>query len=435
MLSFKIPLTKDFIILKTLIAAIYIALEIYYYNLISVTYEYMGFKHDFNINSYILTKIVFLFLLALSYILYNRSKFLYTIYLLLIFLFYIPNAILFSFSNLEAGPFISNTFFVCVFLLSSYIKFTIPTVTIIPSRYKGIALIAISILLLIPIIAMFKLNINLNNLFLSEIYETREKFSKFLTGYLSYFYHFEAKTLIPVALVFFMIQKKPLFIGLFFLILIYLYVISGNKGVYFTAIIVVSFYYIGKDYISKISYFFLITLILFALFPFIDHFIGAPKPILSGTFINRFLFIPALTTHFYFDFFNGHPFYFAETHFLSMFSKSPYDMPVGFLITKVYWGAPTAFASNGIVSDGFMNLGYWGVALFSVIFSLLFSLFNSFNLHKGFYGIFFSYIYIFLSAPLLTCIITGGILIFIILCFTILNEKNKLINLKTCSSQ
>ena len=421
---FKISLTKDFLVLKALIAAIYIALEIYYYNLISVTYEYMGFKHDFNLNNYVLTKIVFLILLALSFTIYKRSTFLYTIYLLLIFLFYIPNAILFSFSNLAAGPFISNTFFVCVFLLTPYIKFPIPSI-LIPSKYKGITLIAISILLLIPIIATFKLNINLNNLFLSEIYETREKFSKYLTGYLSYFYHFEAKTLIPVALVFFMIQKKPLFIGLFFLILIYLYVISGNKGVYFTAIIVISFYYIGKDYISKISYFLLITLILFALFPFIDHFIGAPKPILSGTFINRFLFIPALTTHFYFDFFNGHPFYFAETHFLNMFSKSPYDMPVGFLITKVYWGAPTAFASNGIVSDGFMNLGYWGVALFSLIFSILFSLFNSFNLHKGFYGIFFSYIYIFLSAPLLTCIITGGILIFIILCFTILNDEEK----------
>jgi len=418
----KISLTKDFLILKALIAIIYIALELYYHNLISVTYEYMGFNADFNLSKYIVTKIVFLLLLALSYNIYIRNKFLYSIYLLLIFFFYIPNAILFSFSNISAGPFISNSFFVCVFLITPYLKFSIPNITI-PEQYRGKALIALSILLLIPIIATFKLNFNLHTLFLSEIYSTREIFSEKLNGYLAYLYHFEAKTIIPIALVYFMIHKKPLLIGLFILILLYLFVISGNKLVYFTPIIVVFFYYIGKDYISKISYFFLFTLILFALFPIIDHYIGAEKPIFTGTFINRFFFIPALLTHFYFDFFNGHPFYFAESHFFNLFVKSPYNMPVGFLITKVYWGAPTAFANNGIVSDGFMNLGYWGVALFSVIFSLLFGLFNSFNLHKGYYGIFFSYIYIILSAPLLTCIITGGILPFILIALTILNNK------------
>lgn len=420
--SLKIKLTKDFLILNALIAVIYIALELYYHNLISVTYNYMGFKADLNLSKYILTKVVFLSLLAASYTIYSRNKFLYSVYLLLIFFFYIPNAILFSMGNMHVGPFVSNVFFVSVFLITPYISFPIPQVSI-PTQYKGTALIALSILLLIPIIATFKLNVNLNTLLLSEIYSTREMFSEKLNGYLAYLYHFEAKTIIPVALVFFMIHKKPMLIGLFVLILLYLFVISGNKLVYFTPMIVIFFYYIGKDYISKISYFFLITIIVFALFPIIDHFIAAPKPILSGTFINRFFFIPALLTQFYFDFFDGHPFYFAETHFFNQFVKSPYDMRVGFLITKVYWGAPTAFANNGIVSDGFMNLGYWGVALFSGIFALLFSFFNSLKLHIGYYGIFFSYIYIILSAPLLTCIITGGILPFILIALTILNNK------------
>ncbi len=421
MTNLKITATKDFLFLKALIALIYIALELYYHNLISVDYEYMGFKADFNLSKYILTKIVFFLLLALSYTIYNRSTFLYSIYLLLIFFFYIPNAILFSFSNVPAGPFLSNVFFVSVFLITPYITFSIPYV-ILPSKYKSIALIAISILVLIPIIVTFKLNINLNTLLLSDIYSTREIFSKNLNGYLAYLYNLEAKTIIPIALVFFMIQKKPLLIGLFIIILLYLFVISGNKLVYFTPIIVVYFYYVGKDYISKISCFFLITLLLFALFPIIDNYI-LNAPLLGGLFVNRMFFIPALLTHFYFDFFSGHPFYFAESHFFNMFVESPYNMPVGFLLTKVYWNEPTAYMNNGIVSDGFMNLGYLGVVLFSGIFAMLFSLFNSFNLHKGFYGIFFCYIYIILSAPLLSCFITGGILLFIILCFTILNNR------------
>ena len=425
MSSFKIIVKKEFLLLKVLMAVIYIALELYYSYLISAQYDYMGFISDLNLFKYVITKAVFLLLLAGSFNLYNKSRFLYSIYLLLIFFFYIPNAILFSHSNFAAGPFVSNTFFVASFLITPYIKFTIPDISI-PVKYRGMALISMALLLLIPILITFKLNFNLKTLLLSEIYETREIFSEKLHGILAYFYNFEAKTIIPIALVFFMINRKYFFIALLFLMLLYLFVISGNKLVYFTSIIVVFFFYIGRNHVSKLSNFFLLVIIFFALFPIIDNFI-LKTPVLAGIFINRFFFIPALLTHFYFDFFDGIPFYFAESHFFNQFVHSPYEMPVGFLITKVYWNEPTVFANNGIVSDGFMNLGYIGVLLFSAIFSFLFSLFSSFRLHKGYYGIFFCYIYIFLSAPLLTCFITGGILIFILLCYTILNNGKNIL--------
>lgn len=419
---FKGVFKKDFLLLSGLITLIYFALEIYYYKLIAVTYNYMCFETDVNLGKYFLAKIVFLLFLLGSTIIYKRNKFLYTIFLLLLLFFYIPNAILFSLGGVNAGPFVSNCIFVSTFLITPFIKFKIPEVSI-PENYRRGGLIGIVLLLVLPLIFAFRLHFNLNTLLLNDIYATREIFSERLVGYLGYLYNLEAKTLIPVAIVFFMIEKKPLFIGLFVLILLYLFVISGNKLVYFTPMIVIFFYYVGKDYLSKITYFFIVMLILFALFPLIDNYIQGDQSIMSGTFINRFFFIPALLNHFYFDFFNGHPFYFAESHFFNMFVKSPYDMPIGFLITKVYWGAPVAFANNGIVSDGFMNLGYYGVVLFSIVFALLFSLFSSFNLNKGFYGLFFSYIYVILSVPLLSCFITSGILVFIILGFTLLNDK------------
>ena len=412
--------------MKAMIAIIYISLEIYYNYYISSAFDYMGFAWDLNLLKYLLTKIVFIFLITMSFTIYSQSKFLYSIYLLLILFFYIPNAILFSFGNFPLGPFVSNTFFVSFFLITPNIKLFVPNFSV-PEKYKTITLLSLGILFLIPIILTFKLNINLKNLILSEIYETRDLFSEKLKGLSAYFYNLEAKTIIPVAIVFFMIHKRYFFIGLFILMLLYLFVISGNKLVYFTSMIVIFFFYVGKDYVSKISNFFLLIIILFALFPIIDNFI-LHKSLFEGTFINRFFFIPALTTQFYFDFFNGHPFYFAESHFFNYFVHSPYNMPIGFLITKEYWGEPTAYANNGIVSDGFMNLGYLGVIIFSMSFALLFSLFNSFNLHKGYYGIFFCYIFIILSAPLLTCFITGGILPFILLSLFVLNQnKNKLI--------
>jgi len=419
--EFKILLKREFLLLKILLLIIYIALEVYYSFFISVQYDYMGFVADLNLFKYVLTKVIFLFLLVMSFNIYNHSRFLYSIYLLLIFFFYIPNAILFSFSNFPLGPFVSNVFFVSFFLITPYIRFNVLDLSI-SHKYKGPVLLSIAILLLIPIAIKFGSNINLKTLMLSEIYETRESFSKGLQGFLSYFYNFEAKTIIPVALVFFMIYKRYFFVALFLLILLYLFVISGNKLVYFTSMIVIFFYYVGKNYTSKLSNFFLLTIILFALFPILDNFV-LNKNLFGGTFINRFFFIPALLTHFYFDFFNGNPFYFAETHFFNHFIHSPYDMPVGFLITKTYWNEPEVFANNGIVSDGFMNLGYLGIFIFSAVFALLFSLFNSFKIRREYYGIFFCYIYIILSAPFLTCFITGGIFIFILLSVFILNNK------------
>lgn len=423
MSSLKIIVTKEFFRMKILLAVIYLLLELYYRYYITEEFKHMLFVWDLNLFKYLISKIVFLFLLVMSWNMYRRSRFLYSIYLLLIFFFYIPNAILYSLGNFPGGPFVSNTFFVSFFLITPYLKISFPGLTF-PEKYRGVILFALAILLLIPIIQVFRFNVNMKTLLLADIYETRQLFSDKLDGFVAYFYNLEAKAIIPCALIYFMIRKKYFYISLLFLMLIYLYVISGNKLVYFTSVIVVFFFYVGKDHLSKLNYFFLVVLIAFALFPVLDNLI-LKAPVLAGTFVNRFLFIPALTTHFYFDFFSGRPFYFAETHLINHFVHSPYNMPVGFLITKEYWNEPTVFANNGIVSDGFMNLGYLGVILFSIVFATLFSLFDSFKIHVGFYGMFFCYIYILLSAPLFTCFITGGILVFIIICITILNDSEK----------
>jgi hypothetical protein len=424
MLIPKFILSKQFIRLKVLIIIISIFLEIYYRYLIVPEYNHLGFKLDFNILKYSISKIGFIFLLYLSFIMYNKNKFLYSIYLLLLFFFYIPNAILFSYANGNFGPFLANLFFVATFVLSAFVCIKLPSF-VVPEKYSNILLLLASLFFIIPIILTFKTDIYLKTLLLKNIYETRELFSLKATGTLNYFYHFAVKTILPVGLIFFMIRKKPLFILLYFTILIYLFVISGNKFVYFTAIILLYFYYVGKDYVSKISYFFLFTILLFLLFPVIDYgIIRSGKLVFSGTFVNRFLFIPALLTQWYFDFFDGKPFFFAESHFFNRFFSSPYDMPVGFLISKVYLNTTDAYANNGIVSDGFMNLGYFGVGLFSIVFALLFSLFNSMKLHVGYYGLFFSYIYMILSAPLFGCFITGGIVVFIFLGIFVLREKH-----------
>ncbi len=414
--------SNEFIFIKLLLAAIYLILEWYFKNFIAPQFFYMGYEYTFVLWKYLVTKGLFLVLLFLALDMYNRNRFLYSIYILLIFFFYLPNAILYSFMNIPSGPFYSSFAFVSFFFTTTYIK--IPEIALrkISNVYLVLAILLVAVM--IPIIIRFGLNINLQTLLLREIYETRDVFSKLATGFVNYLYNWQAKTIIPVAIVFFMLKKQRAFALLSVFALMYLFLISGNKIVYFTTIILIFFYFIGKTYTAKVKFILLMLLIALSLFHVLDKYI-LHSILLEGVFVNRFIFFPALLNHYYFDFFAGKPLYFAETHIFNFFVESPYKIQTGFLISQIYFKTNDMFANNGIISDGFANLGYLGVGIFTVIFALLFILFNSFNIDKRYFGIYFSYIYIILSAPFLTCLITGGIVLFIILAIVFFRERTK----------
>jgi len=420
--SFKIPVS--IIVLPILLSIVYGLIELSYKLFIQPRYFYMGFNWEPNVKNYAITKFIFLCLLLFLNYLKKRSSFLLSIYLLLLFFFYIPNATLFALGNYSPTPFWANVFFITVFLFAPLLKYKLPTVTT-PENFSAFFVFMLPLLAILPIAYTFQSQINTNTLLLKDIYVTRDAFSAKIAGLNNYLYNFLAKTFIPIALVYFLIKRKTILIWILVAMLLYLFLISGNKIVYLTTILLLLFYYSGRTYEKKLTTFFVLLIAALICFPLID-LLYLPEPLLTGVFVNRFLFIPALLTQDYFDFFSGKPLLFAETHFLNFFSTSPYNKPIGFIISEVYFNAPDSFANNGIVSDGFMNLGNWGVAIFSILFTLIFSLFNNFKLHVGYFGLFFSYIYILLSAPFFTCLITGGILVFIFYGFTLLSNTSNL---------
>ncbi len=397
----------------------YLILELYYTFFISQYFIHLGYFFNFNLFKYIIVKLFFLILFGAGTGLYSSDKFLFCVYVFLLFLFYIPNAILFSLSNEQLGPYASNLFFVGLFSLSARVHFSLPSFSIDQKIKDGV--VYVLVLLVVPFLFIFKDTFNLKTLFLGEIYETRAVFSEKISGYLGYAYHLLVKTVLPLSTIYFLIKRNWIPLILIVFAQIYLYVISGNKVVYFSTFTLFLFHLLGSDFLSKTLNFFKFMLLCLIAIPLID--ITLNEPLLCGTFVNRMIFIPALLNQWYFDFFNGQPFYFAESHFFNHFVESPYEMPIGFLLTKIYWGQPTVYANNGIVSDGYMNLGYWGVIIFSVMFSILFRLFSAYKLHAAYFGVFIIYLFMFLSAPFLSCFITGGIILFIILAFFILQKQ------------
>lgn len=420
---------KDFAIGFGLSAACFFILSLYYAFLIVPKYEYMGFALIPSASRTMLTWSLFFCLFGIAFKLLKNEDFLFSIFVLLVFFFFIPNAILFSYGNAEFGLLIANTILLFFFPFSGVMKFKIPKLKN-SGKYNSMAIILIALVPFAWIVLKAGTAINFKTLLLDEIYETRDEFSRHISGFANYSFHLLTKCILPVAIVLSLSEKKYKLSLVPVIMLLILYLMSGNKLVYFTTLIVVFFYFTGKSFSGKANGFLLLMASMMLAFPFID-FLLLDQPVMSGTFINRMLFIPALLNSFYFDFFNGQPLWFAESNLFSWFVNSPFDKPAGFVIIEHFWNEEGVYGNNGIISDGFMNAGWAGVIFFSMAFTVSFSFLNSLNLSRAYFGIYFSFVFVFLSAPFFSVFITGGLLLFILLAIAFLRNYTVLIDKKT----
>jgi hypothetical protein len=257
---------------------------------------------------------------------------------------------------------------------------------------------------------------------LKDIDTTRKIFNAGSSSFMGYLFPWLVQATLPLVLVFFLIRKKYWPGIVTFLIMLYLYTISGEKIVYVTCFMVLFFFAVGKSYVGKVKYFVAALILGLLVLPIGDYFLNE-RPILQGTFVMRMLFLPAELNYLYFDFFNGHPLYFSASSFFNLFFTYPFKEPVGFVISEAYFHTSAMNSNNGIISDGYMNLGYWGVGINIVLVSGIFFFFNALDLDARYLGIFFSLVFVFLSAPMLSIFMTSGLWIIFLMALTIMKRR------------
>ncbi|MCF6365108.1 MAG: oligosaccharide repeat unit polymerase [Bacteroidales bacterium] len=416
----KIIVKKDFIITILLLIAVSFVLEYYYKSYVAHYYQNLGVVLKLNIVKYVESKLWFIFLILTSYFLYKRSKFIYALYIFLLVLVFIPGHIMFSYSDGSRLVFYSVITFFIIFAVFSTIKFKIKTIYLGETE-KYYFLIFFSVILLIPVIADFKFNINTNVFSLKDVYDVREVYKENTSFFTSYFFNWLAKIAVPVILVFSLIRKNYLFVLFSLLVLIYLFLVSGHKSVYFTPVVIFFYYIFGKKYNDKIKLTlgFLLALLILVSIP--DYFLNNNN-MFKSIFVRRVFFVPSLLNEFYFDFYKDSHLYLSHSIF-SSFADYRYDMSPAHTIADVYFHKPLMNANNGIISDGFMNFGFLGVILYSLIFSFIFALLNSIKLNPKYFGLFIFYMLTFVSSALLTVILTHGFFLVLIFAFIIFPEK------------
>ena len=410
-----IKINKSFLFALLGLISISILLEYYYFSFVCRNYADYGFVLDFDLLKYLESKVFFIVLIVGSIFINKRSSFISALFLFLLLLIYVPGHLIYSYSNGARSLFYSTITFFAILGFIAPLKINLLTLQI-PNNIRYYSLVIFTLLLTLPIFFDFRLNINTKVLALSDIYEVRKVFKSNASFISSYTFWWLAKVILPVMLVYSLIKKDNKIVLLSLVILIYLFLISGHKSVYFTPILIFFYYHFGKDYNEKILLTMLFMLILFVVINIPDLYIE--RPLFKSIFVRRMFFVPALLNDYYFDFFKDNHIYLSHSIF-SDFSNYPYDLQPAYLIGEEYFGKPEMSSNTGIVANGFMNFGYLGVVIYSVIFSLFLSILNSINMNRRYFGLFIFFMFIFRGSAFFTTILTHGFWLVLILAFVV----------------
>ena len=101
----------------------------------------------------------------------------------------------------------------------------------------------------------------------------------------------------------------------------------------------------------------------------------------------------------------------------------PYDVRATNLIGEVYFNRADMSANNGLVSEGYMNFGTWGVLLNIVIVSAYFAVLNSLKIPTKYFGLFVLTMFSFLSSSVFTVLLTHGAFALLLVALFLLNDK------------
>jgi len=341
---------------------------------------------------------------------------------IIIYVFYylltIPSLIAFTSKNihlLEILIYHQLFFYVLYFFSKQKLNFNW-----VPKINKSQGLIVLTFIIIvgaIPFIIILGPYINFKNLFLIDIYESRAVLKQNFNSYFAYSYSPFTKIVLPLIIVMSIEQKKWIFtfLGVFYLILFFLF--GGHKTVYLGFFAVLFFY--KFDYrqiisiISKFSIVLAITAILLAIFNY---------DMLWILIFRRVHFIPMLLDICYIDFFNNNYLYWSESVLKSFFTY-PYDTNHAQVIGSEYFNKPDMAANNGLISDGYMNLGTIGVFINILVVSFYFFVLNSLKIPSKYFGIYLLIILSFISSSVNTVLLTHGGIFLIFTSIFILNEK------------
>lgn len=422
----KILISKNNIIYSLLLILLYILLIINYRFVISEEFGYTGFLFSgFSVNKLFIISIYTLVLIViLNFI---TDSFYSLIYCITLILFYFGQSIYFLFNySVFALVLIMSLPSIVIFILD---KIT-PKVEIkrkiinLNNKYERLFLIAIILLLILPFFQNIG-TLNLKNLLLIDIYDTRTKIKEQDIGILGYLISPLSRVVLPFLLIYSYIKRNKFLFTITITSVILLFLLSGAVKSIFIGIFCALFF-ISGDYKRKCKNF-IITLLLTNILA-ITTFVLFNSVIIND-YIRRILYVPANLFQVYYEYYNNNYTYFKHTRLYSLIYNVEKEKSVSMFIGEYILGKEGLNANVGIFVEGFFSLGIIGVLISVVIFALFIFYIRVLNLNHSFFGMIFVYIYIINTSFIETLILTHGLLFLVIFSYWFI-PSNKMLNCK-----
>ncbi len=362
---------------------------------------------------------IFIFSINLYWLTKGNSKQLSFLVLSLFFaLLTIPSLIAFTSANMyPIKLLLYHQVLFWALLLFTKIRLNFNNVPVFNKKQALYLLLGILIIGTIPYLLVYGPHINLKNLLLIDVYETRTKMGALSNAYFGYTYSVFTKIIIPLIILFSLELKNKilLLLGVFYLVLFYLF--GAHKSVYGGLIVVFAFYkwsYAQSvKIIIKYSNVFIVLFLMLSVvnidYPWILTF-------------RRIHFLPSLLDISYLDFFEEKPLFWSGS-ILKRFIEYPYDVPHVNLIGAAYFNRPSMAANNGLISEGYMNAGTWGVLFNSFLVATYFAVLNSLRIPSKYMGLFVLVIFSFISSSVFTVFLTHGAIALLIISVFLLKKK------------
>lgn len=280
-------------------------------------------------------------------------------------------------------------------------------------------ILLVSLVLFLPFLKHIS-QINLNNLMLKDIYETRTLFKNTSIGssIIGYIKEPLARVLLPILLVIGIEEKKRYYIVLSSAMILYIFLCGGLKSILFGLASTLIFY--KGDYNIKLSSIIRVLTITGVIGLLLYYCLNYDLVI---SMFRRLFILPARLNKYYVDYFKDNWTYYRHSGLA--FNQDPkYAIGISNYVGDEVIGTGTN-ANTGIFVEGYYSFGLFGGLLYLFIPLFLIMVLNSIKFDGRFYGIFFVYLYYFNTAILSTLLLTHGLLFFIVMAFLSMRSNKR----------
>ncbi len=399
-------------------------LEVSYICVISPKYSYAGFDLNFGLANYIISWLAFF--VAFLFIEDRVNKVSDYFFIMAFLSVIIPLTILYGYDiNRSLFPVIITL--LSIFIINFIVGIRGVTFKGLPTIKHGLKyVVVISALFVIFLVVWYFLSGVHYNLDLRKVYEYRRENSELAAGgLLAYTNIWTFKIFNMVLFSIALYYKKYLSAFLVFLVQVYFFAASANKGVLFTPVMILGvWFYLKKTnslLVLPLTFSSLILLTLFTFFILDDIWV-------SSLFSRRVFFVPADLTYAYFEFFNSNPKVYWSNSILSSFLDYPYDSSVAKVIGGSI-GEEDMSANNGFIASGYAHAGVYGVFFYSIIIGLILRFINdiTYKLIPIWFAVALSIIplkKLLTSSDLFTTLLTHGFIVALVIIFFARSRRN-----------